>query len=706
MSLDLRTRLERAFGDAELPRLGKGLKATVSIISDGAPITIALDEGLPRFVEDAADIEIRAPAEAWAKVLMTPPPPTFHAFTAFALASPAFTISGDPLLIAQARPALERLFECVVASPPALAPEVARDLGQIAGGYHSITCGSDRYDVFVETAGQGIPVLLLHTAGADARQFQAQLSDVELATSWRFFAPDLPFHGRSMPPRDWDGGSYRLSADVYQAWCVAIIEQIIKEPVIVAGGSMGAGMAMVLAGARPDLVRGIVAIEPPFQSKNEQLAVEFNDAHASLRGFANSTLSSSVVLSAGMNPRLYSYFENFEDFFPDASNNLKKKIILKVSDYRSAMIQGNFLAKKGLWVSEYRIESGLNCGGHAFATDGLLLGPIMEEFKQKKDQLIQASHTLMVKALEQKGKPVPQMPLNLKITVQGGVGTAEEHEFLLNHYQVDSVGWGSPFLLVPEATSVDEATRKLLANAKEDDFYTSHISPLGIPFNTVKGTTNEKLKQQRIDKNKAGSSCPKKFLALSKEYSDKGMCMASKKYQDIKLAELNQQKDTISKIDFETAKEAITEKACLCVGLANASFIENNIPIKGQAQGVAVCPGPNLAYFNQVVSLSDMIKHIYGTTSLINIARPNLFIKELQMYVNYFKEQIAASSSDISVAQLKKLYTFKDNLIAGIEYYKKLLSENDFFEHTKNEIQSQLQFHSNVLNTISIPVKN
>ena len=73
-----------------------------------------------------------------------------------------------------------------------------------------------------------------------------------------------------MPPRDWDGGQYRLSAATYQAWCVAIIEQIIKEPVIVAGGSMGAGMAMVLAGARPDLVRGIVAIEPPFQSKGRR----------------------------------------------------------------------------------------------------------------------------------------------------------------------------------------------------------------------------------------------------------------------------------------------------------------------------------------------------------------------------------------------------------------------------------------------------
>ena len=118
--------------------------------------------------------------------------------------------------------------------------------------------------------------------------------------------------------------------------------------------------------------------------KNEQLPVEFNDAHASLRGFANSNLSSSVVLSAGMNPRLYAYFENFPVFYPDANNKLQKKIILKVSDFRSAMIQGNFLAKKGLWVSEYRIESGLNCGGHAFATDGYLLGPILKNSNKRK----------------------------------------------------------------------------------------------------------------------------------------------------------------------------------------------------------------------------------------------------------------------------------------------------------------------------------
>ena len=440
--------------------------------------------------------------------------------------------------------------------------------------------------------------------------------------------------------------------------------------------------------------------------KNEQLPIEFNDAHAALRGFAKSSLESSVVLSAGMNPRLYSYFENFADFFPNEKNELKKKIILKVSDFRSAMIQGNFLAKKGLWVSEYRIESGLNCGGHAFATDGLLLGTILQEFKQKKGQLVQSAHELMVKSLELKNAFIPDQPLPLKITVQGGVGTAEEHEFLLNTYDVDSVGWGSPFLLVPEATSVDKITRKLLINAKEEDLYLSHISPLGVPFNTLKGTTNEILKQKRIQENKAGSSCPKKFLALSKEYDPHGICTASKKYQDLKLAELESLKGTLSLNALENAKFKITEKSCLCVGLANASYLENEIKIKGQAQGVVICPGPNMAYFDQEVSLSDMLHHIYGNKSILRTEnRPNLFVKELKMYVDYFRKEIETFSGEITTNQLKKWNSFKSNLFEGIEYYKDLLSSTLYFKNDEERIRKDFDFYKAELVAIKIPVE-
>jgi hypothetical protein len=369
------------------------------------------------------------------------------------------------------------------------------------------------------------------------------------------------------------------------------------------------------------------------------------------------------------------------------------------------MIQGNFLAKKGLWVSEYRIESGLNCGGHAFATEGFLLGPILEEFKTKKEQLVQSAHDLLTKALSQKGMHVPETPLELKITAQGGVGTAEEHQFLLDYYAVDSVGWGSPFLLVPEATSVDVFTRELLAKAKEDDFYLSNISPLGIPFNTVKGTTNEALKQLRIEKSKAGSSCPKKFLALSKEFDAKGICTASKKYQDSKLEELNGKSGDLSTTMFEKLKEKITEKTCLCVGLSNASYLENDIQIKGQEQGVVICPGPNMAYFDKEISLLEMVQHIYGNANVLSSTeRPNMFVKELKMYVAYLTNEINDVSQDVSLAQTKKWNAFKSNLSDGIDYYKMLFAET-YKDSESNllSIQKQLQKIKTELAAIAIP---
>lgn len=369
------------------------------------------------------------------------------------------------------------------------------------------------------------------------------------------------------------------------------------------------------------------------------------------------------------------------------------------------MIQGNFLAKKGLWVSEYRIESGLNCGGHAFATDGFLLGPILEEFKSKKDLLIQSAHELMVKALAQKEMHIPEIPLDLKITVQGGVGTSEEHEFLLEHFEVDSVGWGTPFLLVPEATSVDKDTRELLMKAKEEDLYLSHISPLGIPFNTLRGTTNELFKQKRIDESKAGSSCPKKFLALSKDLDGKGICTSSKKYQDIKLAELETQKEVLTAENYEKKKFCITEKACLCVGLANASYLENEIKIKGQAQGVIICPGPNMAYFDQEVSLSKMVRHIYGNDDVLqNSQRPNMFVKELIMYVDYLKKEVLDFSNDVTTSQIKKLNAFKSNLLEGICYYEELFSSVNYFEKSKITIQNRLHFYKTEIAAIKIPV--
>ena len=112
----------------------------------------------------------------------------------------------------------------------------------------------------------------------------------------------------------------------------------------------------------------------------------YSDAKAALRGYANSSLEfSSMVFSAGINKGLFRYMTRFRDFYRDTLGRIKKKITLKVSDFRSAMLQGKFLAQMGLEVSEYRIESGLNCGGHAFGSSGRLLSSILMEVKEKRE---------------------------------------------------------------------------------------------------------------------------------------------------------------------------------------------------------------------------------------------------------------------------------------------------------------------------------
>ena len=343
-------------------------------------------------------------------------------------------------------------------------------------------------------------------------------------------------------------------------------------------------------------------------------------------------------------------------------------------------MQGLFLAKKGLWVSEFRIESGLNCGGHAFATDGHLLGPILDEFNQKKHELAQSMHVLLTQALSRKEFPVPVRVLPLRISVQGGVGTADEHDFLLSHYKVDSVGWGSPFLLVPEATSVDEFTRRLLQDAGEDDLYISDISPLGVPFNTVRGTSAENVLNTRVANEKPGSSCPKKYLALNKEYGAEGICTASSKYQKRKIAAIDPAATPEQKREAEAR---ITQKACLCVGLSNAALLEQDIKIKGD-RSVVVCPGPNIAYFNGQYSLNQMAAHIYGGSSLLEgVRRPHMFIKELKMYVDH----LAGLVKNQGIIQSKAASKIKENILEGITYYESLLLR---FPHLRDKPEADV----------------
>ena len=437
---------------------------------------------------------------------------------------------------------------------------------------------------------------------------------------------------------------------------------------------------------------------------NDKLPVEYNDAHAALRGFANSKLNASVVLSAGLNPRLYSYISQFEDFYPNENGVFKKKIILKVSDYRSALIQGKFLAKKGLWVSEFRIESGLNCGGHAFATDGYLLGPVLAEFKEKRNELTTTLQELVEQEFLNQNRVFPEN-LSIRISAQGGVGTHEEHEFLMNEYHLDAIGWGTPFLLVPEATTVDDRTLNRLVNAKEEDLYLSNISPLGVPFNNLRNNTKDLERDVLINKGRPGSSCPKKYVALNKEFKESGICTASREYQYLKIKELDAK--NLSSERYQTEFNQITDKSCVCVGLGTSAMLAYNMDTKTVGQGVSICPGPNMAYFSKVMSLKNITDHIYGRDNMITRTdRPNVFIKELNIYLDFLNNKLEKSKDSMSKKDEKHLLTFIDNLNGGILYYRELFQDaKKAFQDIKGIVLEELDKSERFLNTINIQVQ-
>ena len=73
----------------------------------------------------------------------------------------------------------------------------------IVGRYINIDIAGGRHRIFFEEAGTGIPLLCLHTAGADSRQYRHLMTDEAITTRFRVIAFDMPYHGRSNPPDGW-----------------------------------------------------------------------------------------------------------------------------------------------------------------------------------------------------------------------------------------------------------------------------------------------------------------------------------------------------------------------------------------------------------------------------------------------------------------------------------------------------------------------
>ena len=131
----------------------------------------------------------------------------------------------------------------------------------IVGRYFEVDMDGAAHRIFVEEAGQGIPLLCLHTAGADSRQYRHLLNDAGVTSKYRVVAFDLPYHGRSNPPDKWWLRKYKLKTVDYVAQIRAVWKALELTRPVVLGCSMGGAIVLKLAADYQHELRGIVGLE-------------------------------------------------------------------------------------------------------------------------------------------------------------------------------------------------------------------------------------------------------------------------------------------------------------------------------------------------------------------------------------------------------------------------------------------------------------
>ena len=118
---------------------------------------------------------------------------------------------------------------------------------------------------------------------------------------------------------------------------------------------------------------------------------------------------------------------------------------------------------------------------------------------------------------------------------------------------------------------------------------------------------------------------------------------------------------------------------------------------------VAICPGPNTAYFSGIYSLDEMVKHIYGKINLLKGDRPHMFINELKLYVEYLKKDIENSANQLNDKKIKQLEKFKEQLLNGVEYYNQLFPTiQEFCNSCSKTFQNELENLSSQIHQLKI----
>lgn len=217
----------------------------VSVSSTGVKLGDALASAPPAFTLEAS-------ADAWSKLRSEAPPPGFQTLSTMRRRQ-HLRVSGDMTAFLRHLLFLEMLFSRLsddaapTATTTAAQTQTSPAIEPAIGRYLRLPIGGRMHRLYFEEAGQGIPLLCLHTAGSDGRQYRHLLNDPAVTDRFRVIAFDLPWHGKSSPPAGFETGVYSLTTDSYLDVTLAVADALQLDKPVVMGCSIGGRAVLHLA---------------------------------------------------------------------------------------------------------------------------------------------------------------------------------------------------------------------------------------------------------------------------------------------------------------------------------------------------------------------------------------------------------------------------------------------------------------------------
>ena len=142
-----------------------------------------------------------------------------------------------------------------------MSPRFEPNFEPILGRYLHLDLLGKPHRLYVEEAGQGIPLLCLHTAGSDARQFRGLMNDARITANFRVVAFDMPWHGKSSPPAGWQDEEYQLTSRDYVRMFVEVADALGLDKPVAMGCSIGGRIVLHLAHECPERFRALIGLE-------------------------------------------------------------------------------------------------------------------------------------------------------------------------------------------------------------------------------------------------------------------------------------------------------------------------------------------------------------------------------------------------------------------------------------------------------------